>query len=120
MRSKSLKVYFLLHFILLIYSTSGIFSKMAAGQEWESTAFVVCYAGMIMVLFIYTLGWQQVIKNLPLSVAFAHRPVTIVWGMVWGYLLFGEYITVTNILGAVVIMTGIVIYSQAEEETPHD
>lgn len=111
-----MKIYLLLHIMLLIYSTSGIFSKMAAGQTWGSTTFIVCYVGMLAVLFIYAIGWQQVIKHLPLSIAFAHRPITIVWGMIWGFLLFDEHITISNIIGACIIMFGIEIYSHAEEE----
>ena len=115
-----MKIYLLLHIMLLIYSTSGIFSKMAAGQTWGSTAFFVCYVGMLAVLFIYAIGWQQVIKHLPLSIAFAHRPVTIIWGMIWGFLLFDEHITISNIIGACIIMIGIEIYSHAEEEVARE
>jgi len=109
------KVYLFLHIMLLIYSTAGIFSKMAAGQMWGSASFALCYAAMLVVLAIYALGWQQVIKHLPLSVAFAHRAIIIVWGMVWGYIVFGEYITIKNIIGVIVIMLGIVVYSSSEK-----
>ncbi|WP_295916201.1 transporter [uncultured Anaerovibrio sp.] len=115
-----MKYYILLHIMLLIYSTSGIFSKMAAGYFMGSSAFFACYAGMMVVLFIYAIGWQQVIKHMPLSVAFASRPVTIVWGMMWGYYVFGERITVMNIIGALVIVLGIEVYLCGNKVSGHE
>lgn len=115
MNNKLMKVYVFLHILLLIYSTSGIFSKMAAGQVWGSASFAACYVGMLMVMFIYAIGWQQVIKHLPLSVAFAHRPVIVIWGMMWGWLIFEERLNLTNFIGAMLIIIGIEIYSSSEK-----
>ncbi|WP_027405968.1 hypothetical protein [Anaerovibrio sp. RM50] len=115
-----MKYYILLHIMLLIYSTSGIFSKLAAGDFLGSSAFFACYAGMLAVLFVYAIGWQQVIKHMPLSVAFANRPVTIVWGMLWGYVVFGEQITTMNIIGAFIIVLGIEVYLRGDKVSGHE
>lgn len=88
---------------------------MAAKQAWGSIPFLTCYGGMLAVLFIYAIGWQQVIKNLPISVAFAHRAIIVVWGMIWGYVIFEESIMIKNIIGVIVIMLGIVVYSSSEK-----
>ena len=100
-----------LHVLLLFYSLSGIFSKNAAYQPVLSIPFFLLYGGMLAVLFIYAIGWQQIIKRLPLTVAFANKAVTVVWGMIWGVLIFGESINLQMIGGALLVIVGIVLYS---------
>ena len=109
--NKSILVLIALHVLLLFYSMSGIFSKNAAHQPFLSVPFILLYGGMLAVLFIYAIGWQQIIKRLPLTVAFANKAVTVVWGMVWGVLIFGEHISIQMIVGAVLVIAGIIWYS---------
>ena len=106
-----MKYFIGLHFMIFIYSIAGIFGKQAANEIFASSIFFAYYAGMLTILLVYAIGWQQVIKHMPLSVAFAHRPVTLVWGMVWGYVFFQEKITYMNVLGVIIIVLGIEIYS---------
>ena len=54
-----------LHLLLAVFSLSGIMSKLAAQFPFMSTGFVLCYGGMIVVLGVYAIGWQQVIKRIP-------------------------------------------------------
>lgn len=109
--NKSAIVLIALHVLLLFYSLSGIFSKNAAYQPFLSVLFILLYGGMLAVLFIYAIGWQQIIKRLPLTVAFANKAITVVWGMVWGVLFFGEQINIQMIIGAALVIAGIVWYS---------
>lgn len=111
-----------LHLLLLVYSLSGIFSKNAAHEPFLSPMFIALYGGMLVILFIYAIGWQQILKRLPLSLAFANKAVTVVWGMVWGFLIFGESITALNLAGAALVIAGVILYARAdaEEERPGD
>ena len=70
-----------LHLLLLVYSLSGIFSKNAAHEPFLSPMFILLYGGMLAILFIYAIGWQQILKRLSLSMAFANKAVTVIWGM---------------------------------------
>lgn len=108
------KVLIALHILLLVYSASGIFSKTAASQPFFSLPFVGLYGGMLLVLFVYALGWQQIIKRIPLTLAFMNKAVTIVWGILWGFLLFGEQINVGKIIGAVFVIAGVILFANAE------
>lgn len=103
-----------LHVLLLFYSLSGIFSKNAAYQPVLSLSFILLYGGMLVVLFVYAIGWQQIIKRMPLTVAFANKAVTVVWGMVWGVIFFGETVNSQMAIGALMVISGIVIYSIAD------
>ena len=111
-----LKVLLALHMLLIFFSCSGILSKLAAGYEFMSTGFILCYGGMLGVLGVYAVGWQQIIKRLPLTTAYANRAITVVWGILWGALLFHESITLPKVIGALVVLVGVVLYATANDE----
>ena len=52
-----------------------------------------------MILGIYALLWQQVIKKFELSVAYANKAVTLLWALIWGIFIFHEKITVFKTAG---------------------
>lgn len=105
-----------LHLLLLLYSLSGFFSKTAAAKPFLSWEFILLYSGMMVIMVIYALGWQQIIKRLPLTTAFANKAVTVVWGILWGALLFGEAVTPGKIAGAALIVAGVVLFVKADGE----
>lgn len=110
------KVFIALHVLLLLYSCSSVLSKLAAGQEFMSLPFLLCYAGVIALLGVYAIGWQQILKRLPLTVAFANKAVTLVWSMVFGALLFKETISVKQIVGCALAVAGVVLFVQPDGE----
>ncbi len=115
MKSKGLLVLLGLHLLLGVYSFSDVFSKFAAGTSFGSVLFFVFYGLVLVLLAIYALGWQQVIKRIPLTSAYANRAVTIIWGMLWGVVFFGESITLGKLVGAAIIMSGIVLFAMADK-----
>ena len=114
-KSKSIIRIFILHIILLVFSLSTVLSKLASGEELLSLRFCGFYAGIIVLLGIYAIVWQQLIKHLPLIFAYANKAVTIIWGLIWGYLLFSESITLNKVIGALVVIAGIVVFSLGEK-----
>lgn len=114
MRNKKIKTLLALHMLLMVYSMSGICSKLAAGVPFLSPKFCMYYMIIIALLGGYAIGWQQIIKRLPLTTAFSNKAVTVVWGIVWGAVFFQEPITVKKILGAVMIVAGVVLYARAD------
>ncbi len=105
----------LLHGMLLVYSVGGIFSKLASAEEFLSPKFVIFYGLVVANLGVYAILWQQLLKKLPLITAYANKAVLVVWGMLWGWLIFREAITLQMIIGAVVIMVGIYLVVTADE-----
>ena len=114
MNKSKIKTLFLLHIMLMIYSMSGICSKMASKQEFLSTEFCFYYAMIIILLGFYAIGWQQIIKRLPLTMAFANKAVTIVWGIIWGAVFFQEKVTIGKVIGAILVILGVVVYANAD------
>lgn len=111
MNRKKLAIFIALHIILAIYSISGILSKMAAKTTFLNLDFCLYYLGIILILGIYAIVWQQIIKELPLTVAFANKAVTVLWGIIWGIIIFDETISPVQTVGAILIIIGIVLYS---------
>ncbi|WP_270913051.1 EamA family transporter [Allofournierella sp. CML151] len=110
-----------LHLLLAVYSLSGFFSKNAAAQPFLSWQYIAFYCGMMAILVLYAVGWQQVIKRLPLTLAFANKAVTVVWGILWGALFFHESITPGKLIGAAVIVAGVVLFVKADgDEKRHE
>ena len=110
------KALLFLHFILVCYSFSGILSKFAALQPFLSIRFCFLYCGIITLLGLYALAWQQIIKYLPLTTAFANKAVTVVWGLVWGALIFNEPVTLGKLVGMTLIIVGVILFSMADKE----
>ena len=115
MHMKSLKKYVFLHLNFLIYSLIYVFAKLAGNHPLMSWQALLFYCLCLLVLGVYAIIWQQLLKRLPLTVAYANRAVTVLFGMIWGVLLFDEAITWNMILGAVIIMCGVVLLVKRHE-----
>lgn len=113
---KQAKWFLLLHVILGIYAGSSVCSKLAARQPFLSVAFILLYGLMLTALVVYAVGWQQVIKHLPLTTAYANKAVTVVWGILLGLAVFGEAVTLRQVIGAAIIICGIVLFVRADNE----
>ena len=107
-----------LHFLFFLYSLFSVLSKIGGRMELLSLPFFLCYGGAFFVLGLYAVGWQQILKRMPLFLAYSGKAVVVIWGILWGALLFHETISVRKIIGAGIIMSGIVLYSRAEVEKP--
>lgn len=114
-RSPKWQTYILLHVIVLLYSLAGVCSKFASGEQFASPLFFAWYAGVLIILFVYALVWQQVLKRLSLTTAFANKGITLIWGMLWGALLFSEHISMWMLIGAAVVFLGIILVVTADE-----
>lgn len=113
---KEVKVIIVLQIILFMYSLFGICSKFAAQQEFLSFKFILFYGIVLVNLAVYAVCWQQIIKRLPLVTAYANKAVTVIWGLVWGVVFFREQIAPAQIIGAIIIIIGIVLVVTEKEE----
>ena len=117
--NKNTKTILALNVLLMFFSLGGIFSKLASKQLFLSLKFILCYGALLFIMFVYAIGWQQVIKRLPLTMAYANRAVTIVWGIIWGLLFFNEKLNVGKIIGAVIVISGVLLYVTESDEGEH-
>lgn len=110
-KGKNIKIYLLLIFAMFLYSFTGIFSKLASRYAFMSYKYIFCYLGIILVLGLYAIIWQQILKNIDLSIAMSFRPLVLVFSILWATILFGEYISPRMIVGFALIFIGITVSS---------
>lgn len=111
-----MKYLLVLQLFLMLYSFFGLFSKMAAKEEFLSGKFILYYGVVIGNLAVYAILWQQIIKNMSLITAYANKAVTVVWGIVWGRTFFQEPVTIHKLIGAAFIICGIILVVTDKEE----
>ena len=109
MKDTRVKDFIFINFLFVWYSFVGMFSKNAAQYSFLSTDYLKWYAGVVFVMGLYAVLWQQALKKLPLTTAYANKAIVTVWSVLWGYLFWNENITVGKIIGTVFIIVGIVL-----------
>lgn len=114
MKKIKLKDIAVLQFAVMIYTLSGVAAKNAALYEPLSWGFLLCYGLEILILGVYAIVWQQLIKRFDLSIAYANRSMAILWSMIWAVLFFHEMITIKNILGVIIVLAGTMIVNSDE------
>ena len=116
MTKAKIKNIILLEIVFLIYSVSSLFSKMATQNNPTIQKLIIFYGLSLVMLGVYAIIWQQILKKMPLSVAFANKGAVIIWGMIWGALIFKEKITIGMIIGSIIIIAGIIVMMTGEKE----
>ncbi len=98
-----------LSFSIAVYAVSGYFTKLASGFTFLSTAYLLCLGGAITVLAIYAVLWQMALKRVPLTQAYPFRSLGIIYGLAIAYLAFHEDVTWHNLIGAIIVLSGLLI-----------
>lgn len=110
---KTFAKYILLITAFFIYSCSGIFSKYASMQEFLSLPYIAFISGVVFVLGVYAIMWQQIIKRMPVGDAYLFKGTGVVFGLLIAHFIFGEAITLNNVIGSAVIIAGITLNTRA-------
>ncbi len=114
MKGRRAGVLLWLHLLLMVYSLSSVLSKLSGRYAWPEPGLFLCARGVLGLLGVYALGWQQIIKRMPLTAAYANKAVTVVWGLVWGVLLFDEAVTPGKLAGCALVMAGVALFAAEE------
>ena len=101
--------------INFLYACVSLLTKYASQQEFMSWNYMLGLIGAIGVMGLYAILWQQVLKRVELSMAYMFKGTSIVFVMLLAYILFGEQITWNNIIGAIIIISGIVLFAHSAE-----
>lgn len=110
-----MKKYIYLNLLFFFYSLCSVFLKFASKEEFLSLNFIIFYGLAIVILGIYAILWQQILKHFSLTTAFLNKAITIVWGMIWGAILFKEKITITMIAGSLIVLSGLILIGRDYE-----
>lgn len=115
MKKVKIKNYLFIHIVFFWYSGVGFFSKNAAAYEFLSLNFIKWYMGVIVVMGVYAILWQQVLKRFSLTIAYANKSIVMMWSVFWGILFWQEKITVGKIAGTLFIIIGIIFVANGEK-----
>ena len=115
-KKQLIKNIIILQAIIALYSLSTVMSKFAAEEDFLSFKFILFYGIEILILGVYAILWQQIIKKFDISVASANKAMAILWSMLWAILFFHDNITANNIIGIVIIIMGTFIVNSGETE----
>lgn len=115
-KKTKLNSFLFMHIAFLVYTLYPLLGKFATRYELLSFPFLALYCVVFGVLFVYAILWQQVLKKIPLTTAIANKSITIVWGMIFGLLIFREQVSLKMIIGASLILSGILILSTEKEK----
>lgn len=63
---------------------------------------------------IYAIAWQKVIKKFSLMTAYANKSVYMIWSQIWAVMIFRENLSVQNIIGMLVVLTGVLVVLKYE------
>lgn len=105
----SLKHFSLLLLAFLIYSCTGIFTKLASMYPFLSAQYICYFALVLAMLGTYAIIWQRVLTFMPLNKAYLFKSISIIFVITYSALLFGEHITVNNIIGSSLIIVGLTV-----------
>lgn len=93
----------------LIYSATGIFTKLASMQDPMGVAWLQYLAMAFVALGTYAVLWQFILGRVALSQAFLFKSTTVLFSLCFAYFLFDERISLQNIVGAFLIIVGIIL-----------
>ena len=106
----------ILQAVIVIYTLSSVMAKLASGEEPFSVPFLLFYLAELVILGVYAVLWQQMIKKFELSVAYTNRAMALLWSMLWAVVLFHDRVTVKNVIGVALVIAGTLIVNGGKEE----
>lgn len=110
--TNKLCTYISLIVINIIFACTSVCTRFASQYDFMSWGYWVGLAGAIGVMGAYAIGWQQILKRVELSTAYMFKGTSLIFIILLAWMLFGEQITLNNILGTCVIITGIALYAK--------
>ncbi|MBR4832390.1 MAG: transporter [Butyrivibrio sp.] len=103
---------------VIIYSLSTVAANLASKNDFLSLRYILFFGLEFVILGIYAIVWQQMIKKFQLSVAYANKALTLMWSMLWNFVIFSQGITPFKVVGVLLVVVGVIImnYSAVEEK----
>lgn len=114
-KKTKLKDICILQIVIAIYTLSTVCAKFASGQEFMSFQFILYYGIEMIILGVYAIIWQQLLKKFDVSIAYANKAMGLLWSIVWAILIFNDTITIKNVIGVLIVIIGTIIVNNEDE-----
>lgn len=117
---EKIKDYIFLHLAVMLFSFTSVFSKSASiqlknGGLKNPMLYVFAFL-MFFDCFVYAICWQKIIKKFDLNIGYANRSVYLLWSQVWAVSIFGEKLSVRNVIGVMIVLLGVIVVSLSAEK----
>lgn len=96
-----------------LYSVIGVISKVTSKYP-VSIKFFMLLGLLLALMGLYAIIYQQLIKYVPLSMAYSLKGIVIIFNLLWAMIIFKEGVTIWNFIGSIIILTGIYIVGKNE------
>ncbi len=93
----------------LLYSIITVIMKVISSYPQMGVEWILGYCFILFLFFLYAIFWQQILKRVTLVTAYVFKSSCIIFTVLLSMLFFGETISLTNILGCLIIISGIVL-----------
>lgn len=97
----------------LLYSFVSVFTKQASLHPFLSWGYVLSLGAAVIILGLYAILWQQVLKRMEVSDAYMFKGLSVIFILVLAWIFYGETITLTNGIGAAIIVGGIALHAKS-------
>lgn len=101
--------FILLQSAVMIYSLSTLAANFASKYDFLSPKYILFFGLDFILLAIYAIFWQQIIKRFQLSIAYANKAMTLMWSMLWNFLILSQKITLWRVVGVLLVVAGVII-----------
>lgn len=92
---------------VVIFSLCSVFAKIASGYPLLSWKFIFYYGIAMAMTLVSAIIWQLCLKKIDIVTAYMYKATSQIWYLVWSVVLFKEHITIGNIVGSLLILSGI-------------
>ena len=79
-----------------------------------SSEFIIFYVLAVGCLGVFAIMWQFLLEWLPLTTAYLRKGILYILILAWSVILFGEKVTIPNIIGSIIIIAGISLHGMDE------
>lgn len=104
-----------LHLLFLIYSLTGVISKVVSRYPFLSVPFCAGYISIILIMAGFTIVWQKILQKETLSNVYMYKAMTVIWGNVFGIVIFKERISLLACAGMGLILIGMYLIGSTGE-----
>ncbi len=101
---------------VVIYSLSTVAASLASKHAFLSWKYILYFGLEFFILGVYAIVWQQMIKKFQLSIAYANKALTLMWSMLWNFVIFSQGITPWKVVGVVLVVIGVMVMNLSSEE----
>lgn len=115
-RNKKVREIFFLHATIFILAISFVMSKLAAESMSQYGLFSLpCMRSLFfygILTVIYATAWQHHLEKFELSFLYTNRSFYMIWSQIFAVLIFKDKLYVSNLLGLILIFTGVWVNSK--------